>query len=110
MDFGLYQNAIYWGPNNPDGFGQVDFSSPVVILCRWEEKQVQFRDTQGTLLVSHAVVYLDQPVEIGGWIVLQEVAETGAGSHPRDFGASEVRHIGTSPSLHADQKLYKVML
>lgn len=111
MDFGLNQTLTYWEPGVPDGFGRLDFSAVtrVDLPCRWEEKAVQFRDIEGTLQVSRAVVYLEDPVVLGGYVALGAGAGV-AGADPRDAGASEIRYIGTSPSLQADETLYKVML
>lgn len=107
----LNQTATYWAPGTPDGYGRVQFEAvPVAIDVRWQEQAVMFRDAKGNQQVSNAVIYTLDVLAIGGYIKLGD-AEAGTVSDPRTVsGAEEIRQIGTSPSLHVTQTLYKVMV
>lgn len=113
MDFStkLLQTMTYWAPGTPDGYGRVLFEAvPVEIQCRWQNVAELFRDTKGNEVVSRAVIYTLDALEVGGWVVFGS-AEAGTVSDPRTVsGAEEIRQIGTSPSLRATQLLYKVMV
>lgn len=114
MDFAsmLGQTVTYWPAGTPDGYGKLNFADvvPVVLSCRWQNISVLFRDAQGRDAVSQAIVYLTDVLTLGGYLAQGNVGAV-AGSDPRRIsGAFEIRHIGTSPSLRADEVLYKVML
>lgn len=112
MNLELNQQATYWAPGVPDGAGGYSFAAVAAVLVsvRWQDVQQLFRDTEGREVVSSAVVYLDQPLAVRGYLALGD-AGAGAGSDPRDVvGSREVRQIGRSPSLLADEVLYKVFL
>lgn len=64
------QQATYW-PTSPDGFGGDTFSTPVLIMVRWEdrrEKYVSQLDRQE--VVSKAVVFVDRDMKIGDYLCL----------------------------------------
>ena len=103
--------ATYWAPGVPDGFGGMDFSSvtPVVIACRWQDRQELFRDTQGNQVMSVAIVYPAQAVALQGYLARGD-AGTAVIGDPREAGALEVRAVGSSPSLSGDEELNKAWL
>lgn len=107
----LKQKATYWAPGTPDGYGRFNFDAvPVAIDVRWENSAQLYRDAKGNEQVSRAIIYTLDELAIGGYIKLGD-AEAGAVSDPRLLsGADEIRQIGTSPSLHVTQTLYKVMV
>lgn len=104
----MHQAATYWPPAGNDGYGLVGFGAPVLIACRWQDTQKMFRDAQGRDVMSEAVVYPDQRVEVGGYLALEDQTATAS---PRDVGAArEIRQAGVSPSLDDDTELVKVYL
>lgn len=101
----LRQDAIYWPPNAPDGFGTVTFGAPVAIKCRWENKKTLFRDAQGREVMSEAIVYTDRIVEIQGFLALDGALT----DNPKEVGL-EIRQYGQTVSLRARKRLNKVWL
>lgn len=105
------QVGTYWPPAFNDGFGRLQFSAPVAVHCRWEDKAVKFVTAQGQEAVSDAVVYVDRKVAIGGWLCLGDKTVTGTNADPRSVaGAREIRQVHSSPSLAGDEVLYKAIL
>lgn len=103
----MNQSATYWAPGGPDGFGGIVYSDSEVISCRWQDKAELFRDTQAREVTSSAVVYPEHVLEIGGLLVLGDFYEN---TDPKAVGAREIRQIGKSPNLRANQDLHKVWL
>jgi len=87
----LNQVATYWGNPSPDGWGGQTFDSPVAIDVRWVDKQQLFISVEGKEERSKAVVYVDQDVDLGGFLYLGTSAET----NPEDQdGALEIGRCG----------------
>jgi hypothetical protein len=108
----MNQTATYWAPGLDDGYGGLDFTSvvPQTIACRWQDVSQLFRDREGREVMSSAIVYPEQVLAIGGFLFLGD-AGVAVGADPRELsGAYEIRQIGASPSLLADETLYKVWL
>jgi hypothetical protein len=101
----MKQGATYWPPGTNDGFGGTSYGSPTLIMCRWQDKAVLFRDNEGREVTSDAVVYVDTEVKSKGKLFLG----VSQASNPV-VGAKEIRAVQQSPSLKADETLIKVML
>lgn len=101
----MRQQATYWPPGQPDGFGGTTTGDPVAIRCRWENKAEQFRDALGEEATSSAVVYVDRELVLDGYLTLSEYSGT-----PVDAGARQIRQVQSSPSLDGQRVLHKVML
>lgn len=106
---GMTQEATYWPPGVPDGFGGLDFSSstPVRIKCRWQHDAVLFRDVQGREVMSSSIVYVDRDVTVRGFLA--------PGDHTDEIplevvDAFEIRQVGKSPSLSESETLHKAFL
>ena len=99
---GLNQQATYFPPAGQNGFGDPLFGAPVSVMVRWQDKADLFRDAQGREVVSSAVVYVSQDVEVPGRIGL------GTMTDPAD--ASEIRQRGKSPSRSGSMDLVKLWL
>jgi hypothetical protein len=97
----------YWPPAGNDGFGGSGFGSPEERKCRWQDMAVQFRDPNGEELTSGAVVYVNSPVEVGGYLFDGVSVETDPASVA---GALEIRQTGRSASLRQTTDLNKVWL
>lgn len=116
MDFSslLRQKATYWAPGGNDGFGLMSFSSAIEVRCRWENRSVLFRDTQGRELHSTAVVFTDTKLKVGGYLLLGPVVPISGSPQtpysPRDYGALEIRSFSEAPSLDLSQVLYENMV
>jgi hypothetical protein len=98
----LNQTAVYWGSPTPDGWGGTTFDSPVEMDCRWEEKQELFVDASGEQVLSHAVVYLSQDVDIGGYLYLGDMNDLDSTPVPSENSdAYEIRSFRKTPNLKA---------
>lgn len=102
----MHQLATYWGPPEPDGLGDLTFPSPTSRLVRWEQKAEVVTDPQGREIVSSAVVYVDRPVELGGYMLLGDVTT----ADPRNTIAAEVKQVGAVPNLRGTMVLNKAWM
>lgn len=99
------QAATYWPPTGNDGYGGTGLGDPEARACRWQDHSELFRDAQGREVLSHAVVYVDAAVELGGFLYLGETEEATPPA-----GALEVRQVAASPSLDGSEVLNKAWL
>ncbi len=108
----LTQQATYWPPGVPDGFGGLDYTAsvPVLIACRWQNNAVLFRDAQGREITSAAVVYPDREIAVRGFLALGDLTSSGAGIPSQSAGAFEVRQVAAAPSLSGDRTLQSLPL
>lgn len=97
---GLNQMATYFPPAGQNGFGDPQFGAAVTVMVRWQDKADLFRDVHGREVVSSAVVYVSQDVEVSGRIALGEITDPSA--------AREIRQCGKSPSRTASTELVKL--
>lgn len=82
----LTQTATYWAPGDDDAYGQRTPGSPVSADCRWEERAELFIDERGAERRSAAVAYVDQDMEVGGWLALGDLTAT---SDPRTLSVGQ---------------------
>ncbi len=90
------QDATYWGSPTPDGFGGQTYDAPIAIKCRWEDKAEQFTSITGEIDVSRAIVFVPDPVKVGGYLLLGSSIAT---SPLTVTGAEEIRQIMDIPSI-----------
>ena len=93
----LLQNASYWEPGAQDGFGGKTWSAPVVIKCRWEDKQELYIDNQGNETRSDATVYVKIDLELGGYLFK---GITAALTPNAVVDAREIVDFRSTPDLH----------
>lgn len=113
------QTAVYWPPESSesagddfDNYGQPQVSlSPVQIMCRWEDVTEEFIDVAGTRQLSRARVYVDRDVEVGGILMLGELADIADATNIKENdGAWEIRRFEKLPNLKATEFLRTVFL
>jgi hypothetical protein len=93
---GYKQTATYWGAPMPNGTGGYTYAAPITMQVRWEERQEQFSNEQGEILVSQAVVFVPQDVVVGGYLYLG----TSTAPDPTSVdGAYEIRRMIKIPDL-----------
>jgi len=107
IDRNLRQNASYWPPGTPDGFGGVNFGAPTTIKARWEDKAVLFIDRAGVESRARARIYVNQDVELRGYIYLGVSASTDPTTVD---GAYEIRDFRKTPNLQATEFERRVLI
>jgi len=109
----LKQVAVYWGNPQNDGAGGRTFDDPVELSVRWEQRQELFIDANGQESTSKAVVYLDQDIDIGGYLYLGDLDDLSSAEEGDPLtvsGAYEIRGSKKLPDIKADRFLRKVWL
>lgn len=101
------QDVTYWEPLAQDGWGSKTFETPIILKCRWENRAERFIDALGEEVVSRAVVWLPQNVEIKGYLFLG--SETSV-DPTIVLNAYEVRQIFEIPDLRNMFKERRVFL
>lgn len=72
------QDAVYWAPDAPDGYGSMRYKEPVELKCRWTDTTKTIMDKTGELIVCRAKVLVIQDLEVDGLLylgVLKELTE-----------------------------------
>ncbi len=90
------QTATYWSTPVSDGFGGYDFTSPVPLQVRWEEKQEEFTDPEGKLNISRAVVYVPSDVTVGGYLFLGSSTDANPST---EHEAYMIKQFAKTPDL-----------
>ena len=94
----LNQTITYWANPTSDGWGGSTFDTPVAITGRWEDRQELYRDADGQEVLSHAVVFVGQDVDIKGYLYLG----TSVAANPKNVdGAREIKSFRKIPNLKA---------
>lgn len=104
----LSQTATYWPPGEDNGLGDITFPGPILVRCRWQSKRELIRDDEGNERPSRAEVYVDQGLNVNGWLALGD--HTGEADPRNVAGAYPVMQSGFSPSLDGRRRLDKVWL
>ncbi len=107
------QTAVYWGNPQNDGYGGATFDSPVQIRVRWEDKQEIFQDAEGREVRSVAVVYPQQDLDLGGFLYLGTLADSGLDSDPIPKEvpeAMEIKQWGKVSNLRGTKFVRKAWL
>jgi len=103
----MKQQLTYWAPLSKNQYNETTFSAPVTVICRWQDKAVLFRNSDGQEVISSAVIYPVQPLELKGYVkkgVHADLEPLGLA------GAFEIRWSGDSPNLSGTITLNKVMV
>jgi len=61
----LNQKAVLYVLAGRDNYGKATVNAGIEISVRWENKQAEVLDSQGTLVGTDTVVYVDRDVTIG---------------------------------------------
>jgi hypothetical protein len=107
------QKVVYWGNPQNDGYGGKTFDAAVEILVRWEDKQELYTDVEGREVRSTAVVYPGVDLDLGGFLYLGELDDSGLDSDPLPNEVSEAKEIQQFwkvPNLRATKFVRKAWL
>lgn len=105
---GLKQSATWWAVS-PDGTGGDVFASPVLVACRWEDRQESYiGQIDRREHVSKAIVYVDREVGLGDYLALGDQTATSDPSGLAD--ADKVQRIQLFPDLRNVEAQYKATL
>ena len=109
----LRQILVYWGNPQNDGEGGYTFDAPVEIRGRCEYRTEIVRSELNEELVSRARIYLEQPVDDGGYLFLGTLDDPKIGNsrHPNDTeGAMRILSQDQIPRLRGPGFLYKAFV
>lgn len=67
---GYVQDVTWWEATGVDGYGNRTFAAPVTKKGRWADKAEEFQSPTGETLVSRSIVYLQEDVSIGDYLLL----------------------------------------
>jgi len=107
------QKAVYWGTPVQDGFGGMSFADPVEINCWWEDKSKLFIDMEGNQVVSRAIVYVGQDLDLKGYLCLGELSDIDSSDEGDPAGipeAYQIRSVGKLSNLRGTVFERKVWL
>ena len=101
------QTVVYWplasldsGGDDFDDYGQPVVTDPVELSCRWEDVSEEFVGADGTRLLSHAKVYVESDVAVGGILMLGEIDDiTDSDNIKENDGAWEIKRFDKLPNL-----------
>jgi len=104
------QNAVYWGPPVEDGDGGFTFPDPVAVACRWDAVEGVVSDERTHEELNNSIVYVDQDVQLNGYLFLGTLEEVGEDS-PLDIeGARQITGFEKTPNLKATEFLRKAVV
>lgn len=64
----LTEDLVYWPASAKDGFGDETYSTPYRLKGRIEDKVQVVRDAEAEEVTSMAVAYIEDVVEVNGWL------------------------------------------
>ena len=109
----LRQDAVYWAPGAPDGFGGASYTAGRQIKCRWQDGATPFLTSSGEQEVSDANVYVPEDLELEAYLYHGTLADLVASqiANPRLVGdALVIRGRSKQPDLSGERFLRKVWL
>lgn len=105
------QQAVWWSRNpTPDQSGNHTFAAPVEIKCRWEDIVKQFRDSQGEMQLSSALVYVDREMELGDRLMKGEMPTDVEADPMEEPLAFEIKRFEKLPNLRNKETLLTAYL
>lgn len=94
----LKQKATWWHKTGIDGFGNVTFTSPTPIVCRWEDRSEIITNAEGAQVPSRSRVWTAIDITIGDWLKLGTSNTLDPQDEDMAFMVQDFRKI---PSLDA---------
>lgn len=105
------EDAVYWPPGQPDGFGQTVPEDAVELKVRWQDDQRRRVDATGVEFISQAIVYCNQQLAYNGWLWYGKLEDAEYPSAPRkQLGAYQIKAIERSQNPSGLIVVYKHIL
>lgn len=104
----LRQDITYWPPSDgtTDDFGHPIHTAGVLLKGRWEDKVQQIRRPNGDEVVSMSEVYVNQEVDIAGYLAKGDFE----GVTDVDTSAKEIQQVLTIPDMRNIMTQYRAFL
>jgi len=106
------QDAVYWTPGTPDGYGGYSYTSKA-IKCRWDDVSKKVLAQNGDEIVSDAqILVTDTDLKVGGYIWLGSLSNltTSQKTNPKSVaGAREIKRIERSPLFRSKDEFVMVV-
>lgn len=109
----LVQDAVYWAPGAPDGYGGRTYATPAELKCRWEDTARRARGPDGEEFITTAVVWVDEDLALGGLLYLGTLADLtdSEEADPQPVGgALAVRQFEKIPDLRGSVFVRRALL
>ena len=106
----LNQVATYWPPGVPDPFGGTTWGEPRVIKVRWQAHQKLIRNKAGVEVVSDAVVYVTEDIDLSGRLYLGESTATDPTDSKQITGTREPQAKSSMVGLDGEIVGWRVWL
>lgn len=90
------ESITYWPPEGQNDYGSPIFGTPIKIMGRWEDRIVKAVTSGGEEFRTQAVVYLAEPVAVGGYISRGDHREI---ADPTLVDGKEVKSFSSIPDL-----------
>jgi len=106
------QTAVYWEVLGADGRGSWSFDIPVEVKCRWDNTAVEYKDTNGEIKISTAVVLLaSDTVLLGGYLYLGTLSDCDNAADPTTLAdARPIMQVQSVPVISNRQTIVKAIL
>lgn len=104
----LKQKATWW-PVTPDSYGGDVFGTPLLLDCRWEDREDVFiGQIDRRELVSNAVVFLDRDISVGDYLF--EGDQTLVADPSALVGSFKVQRFDKIPDLRNLEAVRRAVL
>lgn len=101
------QKVVYWPPGKSDDFGRTQYGDPVEVNARWDDMSVHFLDAFGETVTSEAVVMVDRPMKIGGWLWLGRLQDVEFSDPSKNEGAKKIRSFQANQKLKPSSEIFR---
>lgn len=96
------QTAVQWVFVKSDGYGGMEFSAPIEIKCRWEDKAQLLEDKEKKEFTSKAEVLIPQkyPFKSQDFLYLGTLEDISSAADPKTVAdAYEIKNIESIPLI-----------
>ena len=109
----LRQTMVWWDRSGKNKFNKPTFAAPVEKICRWEDKEELFIDTDGMEVKSQGVIYTAHDMASGDYVYLGELADLSSSDEADPTVVStayEVRAFRKVPGIKSNESERKAWI